>query len=211
MKKKNLTRKEKLINVAMDEFIENSYDEASLNNILKEARISKGSFYYHFKNKKELYLYIYDQVVKDKISYLNEAMKETMGDISRKDIFTILRFLGKISLEFAVKYPKYYKLGKRIFEEKNEEIKVLTIVKAKSDESLILIEKLIKKAINNNELRDDFSVDFITRLLRHLMTNFSTICLDDMKDEIEGFDLDKILEVYDSYIDFIENGLGKKK
>lgn len=195
----------------MDEFIENSYDEASLNNILKEARISKGSFYYHFKNKKELYLYIYDQVVKDKISYLNEAMKETMGDISRKDIFTILRFLGKISLEFAVKYPKYYKLGKRIFEEKNEEIKVLTIVKAKSDESLILIEKLIKKAINNNELRDDFSVDFITRLLRHLMTNFSTICLDDMKDEIEGFDLDKILEVYDSYIDFIENGLGKKK
>lgn len=207
----NLTRKEKLIGAAIDEFIENSFDDASLNNILKRAKVSKGSFYYHFKNKKDLYTYIYDKAVKDKISYLDKAMKETMGDISKENIFTILRLLGKVSLEFAVKYPKYYKLGKRIFEEKNEEIKALAIVKAKNDENLMLVEKIIKKAINNNELRDDFSVDFTTRLLKSLMINFSTICFNDMKDEIENLDLDEIIEIYDNYIDFIENGLGRKK
>lgn len=203
----DLIRRDKLINAAIDEFIEKSFDDASLNNILKRAGISKGSFYYHFKNKKELYLYIFDKAVKDKITYLDKALKETVNDVSKENIFTIFKLLGKTSLKFAAKYPNYYKLGKRVFEEKNEEIRVLVIEKAKNQDNLQMIERLIENAIHNNELRDDFPVEFTTKLLKNLLTNFSAIFSDDMRE----FDLDKILKMYDNYLDFIENGLGKKK
>ncbi|SHK12175.1 TetR/AcrR family transcriptional regulator [Paramaledivibacter caminithermalis] len=206
MEKINLKRKDKLIDAAIDEFIEKSFDDASLNNILKRAGISKGSFYYHFKNKQDLYLYIYDQVGKDKITYLNKALQETVVDVSKENIFTIFRFLGKTSLKFAAEYPKYFKLGKRIFSDKNEEIRALVIERGKSKDNLQIIETLIKKAIDNNELRDDFPVDFTTKLLKNLLISFSTIFLEDIKD----FELDRVLEIYNNYIDFIENGLGKK-
>lgn len=207
LEKMDLTRKEKLTNAAIDEFIEKSFDDASLNNILKRAGVSKGSFYYHFKNKQELYLYIFDKVVKDKITYLDKALKESASDVSKENIFTIFKLLGKISLKFAAEYPNYYKLGMRVFGEKNEDIRELVFEKSKNKDNLQMIETLIEKAIHNNELRDDFSADFTSKLLQYLLTSFSTIFLDN----ISEFDLEKVLELYDNYLDFIENGLGKKK
>lgn len=206
MKEINLTRKDKLINAAIDEFIENSFDEASLNNILKKAEISKGSFYYHFKNKQELYLYIFDQAVKDKITYFNKILNEMVIDYSKENVFKIFKLLGKVSLKFAAEYPNYYKLTMRIFEEKNEDIRALVLQKSKNNDNFQMVDTLIENAINNNELRGDFSPEFTTKVLKHLLTNFPTIVLDNTYE----FDLEKVLVLYDNYLDFIENGLGRR-
>jgi len=53
---KKFKNKDKLLNAALDEFGKYSYKQASLNRIIKKAGISKGSFYFHFKDKKSLYL-----------------------------------------------------------------------------------------------------------------------------------------------------------
>ena len=47
---------EELIKAALIEFGDKGYENASLNNILKEAGISKGTFYYHFKNRRIIYI-----------------------------------------------------------------------------------------------------------------------------------------------------------
>ena len=43
---------------AENEFLENSFDAASINRIIKEAAIPRGSFYQYFESKEDLLIYI---------------------------------------------------------------------------------------------------------------------------------------------------------
>ena len=53
--KKQLSQ-DKILNAAIVEFGTKSYENASLNNICNDNKISKGLIYHYFKNKDELYL-----------------------------------------------------------------------------------------------------------------------------------------------------------
>lgn len=53
--KKQLSQ-DKILNAAIIEFGTKSYENASLNNICSDNKISKGLIYHYFKNKDELYL-----------------------------------------------------------------------------------------------------------------------------------------------------------
>ncbi|MDP3045616.1 MAG: TetR/AcrR family transcriptional regulator, partial [Bacillota bacterium] len=50
--------KEPIVEAAMDEFAKQDFFSASLNRIIQNAGISKGSMYHYFHNKEDLYLYI---------------------------------------------------------------------------------------------------------------------------------------------------------
>ena len=54
-----------VITNARTSFIENGYDGASLNEIIQKAGISKGSFYYYFEDKSDLYLTVLKQEYAD--------------------------------------------------------------------------------------------------------------------------------------------------
>ena len=58
-------RKEALLETARAEFTEKGYDAASLNVIVREAGISKGSLYYYFEDKTDLYLAVLGHVMND--------------------------------------------------------------------------------------------------------------------------------------------------
>lgn len=51
-------KKKRLIAGAMKEFSEKSLNEASISNIVKNAKISRGSFYQYFEDKKDLYFFL---------------------------------------------------------------------------------------------------------------------------------------------------------
>ena len=44
-----------IMSVALDEFALYSYDKSSYNNIIKKAGMSKGTMYYYFKSKEDLF------------------------------------------------------------------------------------------------------------------------------------------------------------
>lgn len=48
-----------IINTAMAEFVRGGYEKASMNTIVEKAGISKGSLFFYFKNKKQLFLYLF--------------------------------------------------------------------------------------------------------------------------------------------------------
>ena len=80
MKEKSFWRKNELIEAALDEFSTHSYQNVSLNKILKNAGISKGKFYYRFKDKKALYLFLQESAYKDQLEFQDKRMKELAGD-----------------------------------------------------------------------------------------------------------------------------------
>ena len=58
-------RSKKILAVARSEFSTNGYENASLNVIIQNSKISKGSLYYYFEDKEDLY-----------IAVLNDAFEE---------------------------------------------------------------------------------------------------------------------------------------
>ena len=58
---------EALWDAALGEFSGHSFGEASLNEILKTAGINKGSFYYRFNDKKDLYLSVFSRLADEKL------------------------------------------------------------------------------------------------------------------------------------------------
>lgn len=53
-------KKEKIIECSKREFAQYSFYDASINRIIKEAGIPRGSFYQYFENKEDLFVYILD-------------------------------------------------------------------------------------------------------------------------------------------------------
>jgi AcrR family transcriptional regulator len=58
-----LTSKEKIIKAAIKVFAAKGYDGTSMDEIARVARLTKPMIYYHFKNKKDLYLYLIESQV----------------------------------------------------------------------------------------------------------------------------------------------------
>ncbi|MFP4478785.1 MAG: TetR/AcrR family transcriptional regulator [Candidatus Izemoplasmatales bacterium] len=63
----NEEKKNKIIDAAIDEFSERKVGEASINQIVKNAEISRGSFYTYFNDKYDLLHFLID-LMKEKLS-----------------------------------------------------------------------------------------------------------------------------------------------
>lgn len=82
----------RIINTALDEFADKDFETTSLNSIIAEAGISKGSMYYYFANKEDLYLYIIDQIMKIKEDFLNKALATSEKPLADMGFFEKLEF-----------------------------------------------------------------------------------------------------------------------
>lgn len=66
---------------AQHEFISHSFSDASINGIIKEADIPRGSFYQYFEDKNDLFRYCFEEE-KDKLVFeLISILQENNGDV----------------------------------------------------------------------------------------------------------------------------------
>jgi AcrR family transcriptional regulator len=79
-KQKDITKgeatKQRIIECAAKLFITKGYNNTGLNDILKETNLPKGSFYYHFKTKKELAIEVANYFSQSFGSWLKEVAKD---------------------------------------------------------------------------------------------------------------------------------------
>ncbi len=85
----NLTqeKRQKIICAAIDQFAQLHYSSVTINGIVKEAGIPKGSFYQYFENKDDLYIYLFTELGDTKID-LFESLKTKIPDIDFKEYMT---------------------------------------------------------------------------------------------------------------------------
>lgn len=74
-------KQEKLLEAATREFSQRPYNEASINQIIKDAGIPRGSFYMYFTDKEELFRYVLSGYVDQMVMVLEEALLREHGDI----------------------------------------------------------------------------------------------------------------------------------
>ncbi|MDF2556722.1 MAG: TetR family transcriptional regulator [Bacillales bacterium] len=110
-------KREAIINAAMNEFATKGYEKASTNEITKAANISKGLLFHYFKNKKLLYLYLFDFAV----DYLT---KEFFNTVELVDRDLLNRFEQAMNFKMALikQYPSMFKFIEVAYIDESNEI-----------------------------------------------------------------------------------------
>ena len=70
-------KQEKLLEAATREFSHRPFNEASINQIIKEAGIPRGSFYMYFRDKEELFHYLLKRYQDGLLQRLERVPEET--------------------------------------------------------------------------------------------------------------------------------------
>lgn len=183
------TKKEKLINAAINEFSRVEYEKVSINQIIIHAEIARGSFYMYFTDKEDLMKYLLSEHYKKLVKIMNIAIEKNKGDLecSFSDIYDKLK-----------NYVKKYK-NKQFFDNififiNNNRTKI-------KPPELYFID-LFKDKIDYSKYKKD--VDIAFNLLLSNLFKFIVMALDnDFKDESRS--------IYLKTIHIICNGINKEE
>ena len=98
-------KQKRIEDAAINEFSNSSYNEASLNNIIKTAGISKGGMFKYIEDKGELYLHVFEIALK----VFFENQKE---HINTNETCYITRTFDMVinSRSFYEEHPQYFRL-----------------------------------------------------------------------------------------------------
>lgn len=67
-------RKQELLNIAYQMFIQKGYEETSIDEIIAEAHIAKGTYYYHFPSKEATLEAVIDMMISNEVQRAQAAL-----------------------------------------------------------------------------------------------------------------------------------------
>ncbi|MBU5485206.1 TetR family transcriptional regulator [Clostridium sp. MSJ-11] len=76
-----LEKKNKIIEAIKKEFARVPFDKVSINKIVQDANISRGSFYMYFEDKKDMLIYLLSNYHEEVMSIIKESFKRNSGDV----------------------------------------------------------------------------------------------------------------------------------
>ncbi len=193
-------KQQRIIDASMEEFAAHPYLKTSINRIIKNADISKGSFYQYFQNKKDLYKYIIDQASDAKMKFLGQKLQ----DYQKLEFFELLRELFIAGIQFKREYPLFSEIGDRLLNGSNESLKeeIYAESRPKSND---FFEQILKAAVNRGEVDPGIDIKFTAFLL----TDFSISIVSYFFDNHNPDNLDEIMNYVDKMLYIMKNGIAK--
>lgn len=193
-----MSKKNDIIEAAINEFGEYSYDTASINRIIMVSGTSKGTFYHYFRDKKGLYFAIIEDAIKIKQEYFARMMEDVKQEDN--DFFDIMKAQAKAGAEFMRENPGLWKFGTQFVKEQSR-------VKDEFEEKYFpgLSEsymKIVEAGIAGKNFTKRYPTDFIARIIGYVSLHYYDILFD--KDETPS--PLKIEQMLDMLFDFLKRG-----
>jgi len=141
-------KKQRIFDAAVQEFSTRRFSDASINQIIKNAGIPKGSFYQYFAGKEDIYLYMIEKVSKD----AHEILGNREAFNPNASFFETIIQRAKDTLKLGKLRPDYTKIGALMVIDNSEFI--LQLLKASAQKHIKIIERdkqrgLIKPEIDS--------------------------------------------------------------
>lgn len=149
-------KKGRIFDAALQEFSSRAFHEASLNQIIRNAGIPKGSLYQYFEDKEDLYFYIAEVVSKEKTALFSRIK----GMNPDADVFEVIMHTTRESLEQRSEKPGYAELGMRM-ELDNSEI-AMKIRKSSTDKFVKMVERDKERGLIKPEVDSELLVNMIS-------------------------------------------------
>jgi AcrR family transcriptional regulator len=167
----NLTQKrqKEIIDVCLEEFAFNDYNDASLNRIIKKSGVAKGSFYRYFKSKKDVYEYLIEYGKRLNINLFNQAFEKQVDKY--KDILEawVAFYLSAVKLDN--KYPLFSYFGFKVSQERNNAILGDIVIRGKKLGIEMLRDKF-RSQQKKGKIRDDMDTDLLIYILLQIQSGF---------------------------------------
>ncbi|SFJ89425.1 transcriptional regulator, TetR family [Halobacillus dabanensis] len=144
--------------------MQNGFDHASTNEIVKEAQISKGSLFNYFNNKKDLYVYLFEYSVQ-----IIEQLYEQI-DLNETDLFERLENIGIQKLYIHKKYPHVFDFLATSMQEESTEVK--EFIKGKVEAIYDRGTKIIYQDIDYSKFREGLDIEKAIEILNWTMFGF---------------------------------------
>lgn len=187
-------KQELIVNAAIKEFVRTGFDKASTNEIVKEAKISKGSLFHYFKSKKELYLYLIELA-----SDVAEKVSEEI-DWDERDIFKRIEKIGFKKLQMQRKYPKIFDFLFSLMKEESE------VVRGEIEGMIHSIyEKGLGRLYENidySKFRKDLDVQKALEILNWTMMGFSLKAVEEIETAEKAREV--YLKEWECYVDILK-------
>ena len=104
-------KKERILAAAVNEFSQRNVEQANISNIVRDAGISRGSFYQYFQNKDDLYVYAFETLRGRRSQFTRPAF-----DLYKVEPF--FKFFTNFYLrdcEFLLSHPQHIEMGKIMY------------------------------------------------------------------------------------------------
>lgn len=154
-------KKRRIFDAALQEFSTRSFREASLNQIIKNADIPKGSFYQYFENKEEIYSYMIEVILKEKAEILNHVK----GIDPNADVFEVIMHSTREFFEQGREKPGYVEAGMRMELDNNEITK--KIHKSSTEKFIRMLERDKERGLIKPEVDSGLVINMISTFSLH--------------------------------------------
>ena len=189
-------KQDRIINAAMKVFALNGYRNASTDDIVKEAGISKGLLFHYFENKIGVYTFLFDYSAR----YTTLELKSNV-DSDITDVFELMRQIEFSKLLTIRSHPYMQMFLKSCMKE--DIFEALMAIEERRTQLSELYDSIYMQ-IDPDNLSEDANIDIILGLIR-----FTVDGLMDRYFREDGFGTTEFYEEVKNYIGMLEK-LSKK-
>lgn len=158
-------KRQRILDLAVEEFSNHDYQNASISRIVAAAGIAKGSFYQYFEDKADLYRYLLDMIFQEK----QRVLATIQPPDPQMGTFAFLRWLFSVSIRFEFINPKLAQLGYRAMNNQTLPEELMTQGK---EAGRLYFKQLVEAGMARGDLRSDLDVDAAAFLINTLIVEF---------------------------------------
>lgn len=147
-------RQAEIRDVAFKEFALNDYQNASVSNIVKNLKISKGGFYRYFKNKMDLYQYLMEEATQMRLKNVHELFSQT------DDFYEMLVQNFAMKIKFDLAYPVIGQFLYNTMQERNS-AELGDLLLQTKERIMMLTKMMLVQFQKSGNLRSDLDPDII--------------------------------------------------
>lgn len=201
-------KRERILRVAVDEFADNDYQNASISRLVEEAGIAKGSFYQYFEDKADLYRHLLDLMVEEKMRLLSKEPPDwEMG------VFNYLRWVAEESVRFELAYPRLSQVGYRAVTGNDYPVDLVERMKA---QSLSFFRQLVARGKAQGDIAPDIDDDLAAFIFHTIFTELGQYMLQRLGDEAfrealgaDFYENEAVQQIFSQTLEILERGMAR--
>ncbi len=160
-------KRSRIIAVAVREFAVNGYQRASLNTIVRQVGIAKGSLYQYFDNKEALFLYVFDRFT----ALVRQTLDDSISEAAKEDFWQLITGVLGAGIRFIDEQPDYYQIYLKVLFEPDVPHREELIAKVRLF-SLDYFGSLCDAARSRGQIRVDVATPMVVFLLDSVLDRF---------------------------------------
>ncbi|MGQ9687573.1 MAG: TetR/AcrR family transcriptional regulator [Desulfobaccales bacterium] len=160
-------KQERVLTAALEEFAAKGYEQASVNTMVNASGIAKGSLYQYFKDKRSLFLYIFEFAV----GIVRRTLLTVKEDTREEDFFVRLEKSLLAGVDFIERHPRVFGLYLKILFDQQvpQRQELLRAVRRFAADYL---GSLVRQGLARGELKPDLPPGAVIFLLDALLDRF---------------------------------------